>query len=153
MLWPAVPAPAKNLLGPGGAKLRLKKGKGGRVGREFRCRGQGGGAASRGDAFNGERRGLGGVARTRGAASFLLLADPCDFGRPTPPGAKGKPLGRRVLSQVATIVSPDTIMAWYRRLITSKWTYPRTKVGRPGVMKEIRTPIVQMAHVGDHEET
>jgi hypothetical protein len=59
--------------------------------------------------------------------------------------AKGKPLGRKTLSRVATIVTPDTIMAWYRRLIASKWTYPRTKVGRPGVMKEIRTLIVQMA--------
>jgi transposase InsO family protein len=59
--------------------------------------------------------------------------------------AKGKPLGRKVLSRVATIVTPDTIMAWYRRLIASKWTYPRTKVGRPGVMKAIRALIVQMA--------
>jgi hypothetical protein len=29
--------------------------------------------------------------------------------------------------------------------LASKWTYPRTKVGRPGVMKEIRALIVQMA--------
>jgi transposase InsO family protein len=59
--------------------------------------------------------------------------------------AKGQPLGHKLLSRVATIVTPDTIMAWYRRLITSKWTYPRAKVGRPGVMKEIRTLIVRMA--------
>ncbi len=31
--------------------------------------------------------------------------------------AKGKVLGRKVLAEVATIVTPDTIMAWYRRLI------------------------------------
>ena len=31
--------------------------------------------------------------------------------------AKGKPLGRKVLSKVAPIVRPDTIMAWYRCLI------------------------------------
>ena len=59
--------------------------------------------------------------------------------------AKGKPLGRRVLSQIATIVTPDTILAWHRRLIASRWTYPRKGVGRPGVMKEIRGLIVQMA--------
>jgi transposase InsO family protein len=59
--------------------------------------------------------------------------------------AKGKPLGRKVLSQIATIVTPDTILAWHRRLIASKWTYPRRGVGRPGVMKEIRGLIVQMA--------
>ena len=35
--------------------------------------------------------------------------------------AKGQRLGRRVLRQVATIVTPDTILRWYRRLITQKW--------------------------------
>jgi hypothetical protein len=57
--------------------------------------------------------------------------------------AKGKPLGHKLLSKVATVVTPDTIMAWYRRLIASKWTYPRVKVGRPGVMKGIRALIAQ----------
>jgi putative transposase len=59
--------------------------------------------------------------------------------------AKGKPLGRKVLRQVATIVTPDTILAWHRKLIATKWTYPRKRVGRPGVMKEIRELIVRMA--------
>ena len=57
--------------------------------------------------------------------------------------AKDKPLGRGLLGRVATIVTPDTIMAWYRRLIASKWTYPWAKVGRPGVMKEIRHQVAQ----------
>jgi putative transposase len=59
--------------------------------------------------------------------------------------AKGKPLGRKVLRQIATIVTPDTILAWHRKLITAKWTYPQRRVGRPGVMKEIRELIVRMA--------
>jgi putative transposase len=59
--------------------------------------------------------------------------------------AKGKPLGRKVLCQIATIVTPDTILAWHRKLIAAKWTYPRSHVGRPGVMKEIRELIVRMA--------
>ncbi len=59
--------------------------------------------------------------------------------------AKGKPLGRKVLGRIATIVTPDTILAWHRRLIAAKWTYPRKRVGRPGVMKEIRGLILRMA--------
>ncbi len=59
--------------------------------------------------------------------------------------AKGKRLGRRVLQQVASVVSPDTILRWHRRLIASKWTYPKKGIGRPGVMLEIRSLIVRMA--------
>ena len=59
--------------------------------------------------------------------------------------AKGIKLGRRILQQVALIVSPDTILRWHRRLIASKWTYPKKGIGRPGVMVEIRSLIVKMA--------
>jgi transposase InsO family protein len=59
--------------------------------------------------------------------------------------AKGKPLGRKVLRQIATIVTPDTILAWHRKLIAAKWTYPQKRVGRPGVVKEIRELVVRMA--------
>ena len=34
--------------------------------------------------------------------------------------SKGKPLGRRALEAIATIVTPDTILAWHRRLIAEK---------------------------------
>ena len=59
--------------------------------------------------------------------------------------ARGKRLGRKVLETIATIVTPDTILRWHRKLIAAKWTYPRKGVGRPGVMKEIRELIVRMA--------
>jgi hypothetical protein len=59
--------------------------------------------------------------------------------------AKGQRLGRRVLRQVATIVTPDTILRWYRRLITQKWTSADRRPGRPGLMKEIAALIVRMA--------
>ncbi len=36
--------------------------------------------------------------------------------------AKGKPLGRKALATIATIVTPDTILRWNRELIAAKWT-------------------------------
>ncbi|MHC4851868.1 MAG: integrase core domain-containing protein [Planctomycetota bacterium] len=59
--------------------------------------------------------------------------------------AKGKILGRRLLARIATIVTPDTIMRWHKRLIAAKWTYPSKRVGRPGIMRQIRKLIVRMA--------
>ena len=47
--------------------------------------------------------------------------------------AKGHGLGRRVLRDVATLVTPDTILRWHRRLIACKWTAARGRVGRPSV--------------------
>src|SRR2546426_405738 len=58
---------------------------------------------------------------------------------------KGQRLGRRVLQRVATIVTPDTILRWYRRLIAQKWTSECRRPGRPGVLKEIAALIVRMA--------
>jgi putative transposase len=57
----------------------------------------------------------------------------------------GKRLGRRMLGQVATIVTPDTILRWHRQLIARKWTYPRRRSSRQGVLQEIRRLIVRMA--------
>jgi len=59
--------------------------------------------------------------------------------------AKGKLLGRKLLNQVATIVTPDTLLGWYRRLIAAKWTYKRNRVGRPGLMRHIKRLIFMMA--------
>src|SRR5207248_4202650 len=51
--------------------------------------------------------------------------------------AKGQQLGRRMLRQAATIVTPDTILRWHRRLIARKWTFAPKRPGRPGTMKDI----------------
>lgn len=59
--------------------------------------------------------------------------------------AKGHILGRRALAEVATIVTPDTILRWHRRLIAAKWTFASRRTGRPGIMTDIRALIVRFA--------
>ncbi|HVH26760.1 MAG TPA: IS3 family transposase [Vicinamibacterales bacterium] len=56
----------------------------------------------------------------------------------------GHRLGRRRLGQVATIVTPDTILRWHRQLLTRKWTYA-TRPGRRGVLAEIQRFVIRMA--------
>jgi putative transposase len=57
----------------------------------------------------------------------------------------GRRLERAVLRDVATLVTPDTILRWHRKLIARKWTYARRRPGRPGVLAEIRRLVVRMA--------
>jgi hypothetical protein len=59
--------------------------------------------------------------------------------------AKGRRLSQRVLRQVATIGTPDTILRWHRQLIARKWTFTPKRPGRPGIMPEISSLIVRMA--------
>jgi len=48
---------------------------------------------------------------------------------------KGDILGWKLLGEIASIVSPDTILRWHRQLVAEKWDYchRRTRVGRPSV--------------------
>src|SRR6516164_7159859 len=60
--------------------------------------------------------------------------------------AIAKHLRRRVLQEIGTIVSPDTLLAWHRRLIARKYDgQSRRGPGRPPVMAEIRQLVVRMA--------
>ena len=58
--------------------------------------------------------------------------------------ARAHRVGRAVLREIATIATPDTLLRWHRRLIVRKWTYSR-RLGRRGVMLEIRRLVVRMA--------
>ena len=51
---------------------------------------------------------------------------------------KGKILGRKILEQLTTIVTPDTILRWHRELVARHWDYSgrRKSVGRPPVPQE-----------------
>jgi putative transposase len=40
---------------------------------------------------------------------------------------KGKILGRKMLEQMATIVTPDTILRWHRELVARNWDYSKRR--------------------------
>ena len=59
---------------------------------------------------------------------------------------RGKKLGRRVLRQVAGIVTLDTLLRWYQRLIAQKYDgSARRRRGRPRSPREVAELVVQMA--------
>jgi putative transposase len=58
---------------------------------------------------------------------------------------KAKVLGRRALDELETLVTPDTLLAWHRKLIAQKWTYAKKGPGRPRVAQEITDLILRMA--------
>src|SRR6188474_1030685 len=59
---------------------------------------------------------------------------------------KAKAVGRKALLELDTLVSPDTLMRWHRRLVAQKWDFGKRRgPGRPGIMREISRLIVRMA--------
>ena len=59
----------------------------------------------------------------------------------------GKRLGRKALAQIASVAKPDTILAWYRKLIAQKFdgSKYRRYPGRPRIEPKREALIVQMA--------
>ena len=58
---------------------------------------------------------------------------------------KGRALGRKLLTECASLVTPETILAWHRRLVALKWTFRRRNVGRPSICQEVRALILELA--------
>jgi transposase InsO family protein len=59
---------------------------------------------------------------------------------------KGKVLGRRRLADIAGIVTPDTILRWYRRLAAKKYDGSTTRrPGRPSTKPDIAALVARMA--------
>src|SRR5919198_318355 len=61
--------------------------------------------------------------------------------------ALAPPLGRQRLKELATLVTPDTLLRWYQRLIAQKFdgSKQRRTLGRPRVAEEIEQLVIRMA--------
>jgi hypothetical protein len=59
----------------------------------------------------------------------------------------GKRLGRKALSGIACVAKPETILAWYRKLIARKFdgSKYRDYPGRPRISREIEALILRFA--------
>jgi HTH-like domain len=59
---------------------------------------------------------------------------------------KAKALGRKVLTEIATIVTPETLLAWHRKLIAQKYDgSANRRLGRPFTAAELEALVVRMA--------
>lgn len=59
---------------------------------------------------------------------------------------EAKALGRKVLAEVAIIVTPETLLTWHRKLIAQKYDgTARRPPGRPRTAGEIEALVVRMA--------
>ena len=60
---------------------------------------------------------------------------------------RGRVLGRKRLSEIGTLFTPDTILRWHRLLVARKWdySYKRKSVGRPKVAQEIVDLVLRFA--------
>jgi putative transposase len=61
--------------------------------------------------------------------------------------ALAHPIGRTRLKELATLVTPDTLLRWYERLIAQKFDGSRQRrpLGRPRIAEEIEQLVLRMA--------
>jgi putative transposase len=61
--------------------------------------------------------------------------------------SKAKGLGRKLLADVATIVTPETLLAWHRNLIAQKYDGSQKRgPGRPPTRDDVEALVVRMAN-------
>ena len=58
---------------------------------------------------------------------------------------KGRKLGRALLRGIATLASPDVILAWHRNLVARKWAFPSRRPRRAEAMKAITIHLLRLA--------
>src|SRR5436190_23805496 len=57
-----------------------------------------------------------------------------------------KRLGRKLLAEIATIVTPETLLAWHRKLIAKKYDGSAHRMpGRPRIATGIEALVIRMA--------
>src|SRR5215467_12896213 len=60
--------------------------------------------------------------------------------------AKAKGLGRKLLVEITTIVTPETLLAWHRKLIANKYDGTQQRgPGRPRTAAEMESLVVRLA--------
>jgi putative transposase len=60
--------------------------------------------------------------------------------------ARAKGLGRKLLAEVASIVTPETLLAWHRKLIAQKYDGSAQRgSGRPRTRQQIEALVVRLA--------
>lgn len=59
---------------------------------------------------------------------------------------RAKGLGRKLLAEVASLVTPDTLLAWHRKLIAHKYDgHDRRRPGRPRTQEQLERLVIRMA--------
>jgi hypothetical protein len=60
---------------------------------------------------------------------------------------KGHGLGRTLLAELATLATPETILRWYRRMISAKYDGSQTRrsPGRPPTASDVTKQLLTMA--------
>lgn len=59
---------------------------------------------------------------------------------------RAKGLARKLLAEVATLVTPDTLLAWHRKLIAEKYDgHKKRGPGRPRTDEKLESLVVRMA--------
>ena len=59
---------------------------------------------------------------------------------------KAKAIGRSTLAALGTVVTPDTLLLWYRNLVAAKYDGSKKRgLGRPRTKTEIGTLFIRMA--------
>jgi putative transposase len=59
---------------------------------------------------------------------------------------RAKGLGRKLLAEVASLVTPDTLLAWHRKLIAQKYDgHLKRRPGRPRNQEQLERLVIRMA--------